>query len=223
MFVLALIEDTVRIKPFEFGSPLEEVIKRRLNERLANKVVPDLGLCIVIHDLVEVGDSYVLPGDGSTHTHIKFRYIVFRPFVDEIIEAKVLSSSKEGLTLSVGFFEDIFIPSHRLPETSVYEEEEQVWYWEYPSEDGEPPAKLYMDPGKVVRFRVVENVFKDVDPDASNQDETKKECSYRITGSMMETGLGCVAWWTPPDENGEDDNEGEGEEMDEEGGDEAVE
>lgn len=36
----------------------------------------------------------------------------------------------------------------------------QVWYWEYPSEEGQPPAKLYMDPGKAVRFRVVENIFK---------------------------------------------------------------
>lgn len=211
--MLALMEDTVRVKPHEFGQPFEQVIKRRLNERLSNKIVPDLGLCIFVYDLVDVGVSYVLPGDGSTHTRVKFRFVVFRPFVDEIIEAKVLSSSSEGLTLSMTFFEDIFIPSHRLPQPSVYEVADQVWYWEYPAEEGQPSAKLYMDPGKLVRFRVVENIFKDVDPDGT-QDDTKEK-SYQVIGSMSETGLGCIVWWAPPDEevtNNEDIDEEEEEE-----------
>lgn len=47
------------------------MIKKRLNEQLSNKIVPGLGLCIVIYDLVHVGVSYVLPGDGCTHTRVK--------------------------------------------------------------------------------------------------------------------------------------------------------
>ncbi|VDM79771.1 unnamed protein product [Strongylus vulgaris] len=84
---------------------------------------------------MEVGVLYILPGEGSGHTRVKFRLVVFRPHVDEVIQARVVSSNSHGLTLS-------------------------VWYWEYPSEDGQPPAKLYMDPGKTVRFRVVENIFR---------------------------------------------------------------
>ncbi|VDN01844.1 unnamed protein product [Thelazia callipaeda] len=193
MFVLALMEDTVRIAPHQFNEPFESVLTRRLNEQLANKIVPGLGLCIVIYDIVEIGASYILPGDGSSHTKVKFRFIVFRPFIDEVIEGKVLSSNREGLTISLIFFEDIFIPAHRLPHPSVFEEEEQVWYWEYHCEDGQI-AKLYMDPGKIVLFRIVENVFKDIDPESS-QDESKREKSYQIIGSMAETGLGCKLWW----------------------------
>ncbi|KAK6049189.1 RNA polymerase III subunit Rpc25, partial [Cooperia oncophora] len=89
-----------------------------------------------------------------------FRLVVFRPHVDEVIQARVVSSNSLGLTLSTEFFEDITIPAERLPEPHVFEQSEQIWYWEYPSEDGEPPAKLYMDPGKTVRFRVVENIFR---------------------------------------------------------------
>uniref|UniRef100_A0A915BSW7 BUB1 N-terminal domain-containing protein n=1 Tax=Parascaris univalens TaxID=6257 RepID=A0A915BSW7_PARUN len=217
MFVLALMEDTVRIKPHNFGSPFEEVLMKQLNARLTNKIVPGLGLCLFVYDLVEVGVSYILPGDGSTHTRVKFRFVVFRPFVDEIIEGNILSCNNAGLTISLTFFEDIFIPSHRLPQPSIYEEEEQVWYWEYPSEEGQPPAKLYMDPGKAVRFRVVENIFKDVDPDVG-EDEKKKEKSYEIIGSMSETGLGCVVWWAPTEETAEDEDEeveGEGEDGEE--------
>uniref|UniRef100_A0A915PHZ4 Uncharacterized protein n=1 Tax=Setaria digitata TaxID=48799 RepID=A0A915PHZ4_9BILA len=210
MFVLALLEDTVRIKPHQFGEQFEPMLMKRLNEQFANKVVPGLGLCIIIYDLVDIGVSYILPGDGSTHTKVKFRFVVFRPFIDEVIEAKVLSSNAEGLMLSVVFFEDIFIPAHRLPQPSVFEEEEQP-------EDGQS-AKLYMDPGKTVRFRVIENIFKDVDPDSS-QDEMKREKSYQIIGSMAETGLGCVLWWAPNEEsmkNEGDESEGDEEMMEEE-------
>lgn len=129
--------------------------------------------------------------------------------MDEVIQARVVSSNSSGLTLSVEFFEDIVIPADRLPEPHVFEQTEQIWYWEYPSEDGEPPAKLYMDPGKTVRFRVVENIFKDVKPNLSAE-EAQKEKSYEIIGTMAETGLGCVAWWSPQGEDAGD----EGEDMD---------
>ncbi|VDM30151.1 unnamed protein product [Toxocara canis] len=65
------MEDTVRIQPHNFGMPFEEVLMKRLNARLTNKIVPDLGLCLFVYDLIEVGVSYVLPGDGSTHTRVK--------------------------------------------------------------------------------------------------------------------------------------------------------
>lgn len=48
---------------------------------------------------------------------------------------------------------------------------------------------------------------RDVDPDSS-QDEQKREKSYQIIGSMTETGLGCVLWWAPS----EDDANNEGDE-----------
>ncbi|VDL66797.1 unnamed protein product [Nippostrongylus brasiliensis] len=212
MFVLALLEDTIAIKPHELGKDLCQVLRRRINQRLSNKIVPDLGLCICVYDLLEVGVTYILPGEGSGHTRVKFRLVVFRPHVDEVIEARVVSSSSKGLTLSVDFFEDITIPAERLPEPHVFENAEQIWYWEYPSEDGEPPAKLYMDPGKVVRFRVVENVFKDVKPSLAT-DELPKEKSYEIIGTMAETGLGCIAWWSPAGEEAGDEGE---EDMDDE-------
>ncbi|KIH53435.1 RNA polymerase Rpb7 protein [Ancylostoma duodenale] len=126
MFVLALLEDTVAVKPHELGKELGSVLRRRINQRLSNKVVPELGLCICVYDLLEVGVTYILPGEGSGHTKVKFRLVVFRPFVDEVIQARVVSSNSHGLTLSVEFFEDIIIPAERLPEPHVFEQSEQV-------------------------------------------------------------------------------------------------
>ncbi|GMS81366.1 hypothetical protein PENTCL1PPCAC_3541, partial [Pristionchus entomophagus] len=212
MFILAVLKDTISIRPHEFAKNVEETIERRLNRRLANKVVPGLGLCVAFYDLLEVGQSTLIPGDGCGHTMVKFRFMVFRPFRDEVIEAKVVGSNKDGLTLSVEFFEDIFVPADKLPNPSQFEAAEQIWHWQYATEEGQPPVKLYMDPGKIVRFKVVENIFKDVRPDLS-EEEKRREKSFEITGAMNETGLGCLAWWqTGQVEEGEEEEEDEGEE-----------
>ncbi|CAI4225178.1 unnamed protein product [Auanema sp. JU1783] len=208
MFVLALMQDTVPIKPHEMGQDLESVIRRRLNKRFCNKIVPDLGLCMCLYDISEMGVTYILPGEGLGHNRVKFRFVVFRPHLDEIVEAKVISSNRQGLGLSLEFFEDIFIPADNLPDPHFFEEHEQVWYWGYQTEDGEA-AKLYIDPGKVVRFRVKENIMKDIKPDITLE-ESKKESSYRIVGTMAEHGLGCVAWWS--NNEGVEDEEEEMEE-----------
>lgn len=45
----------------------------------------------------------------------------------------------------------------------------------------------------------------------------KREKSYQIIGSMAETGLGCVLWWTPNEEgaNNEEDEDMMGDEEEE--------
>lgn len=56
-----------------------------------------MGLCIALKEIVEVGDSIILPGDGASHTEVKFRYIVFRPRIGDIITGKIRSCSRDGV------------------------------------------------------------------------------------------------------------------------------
>lgn len=65
----------------------------------------------------------------------KFRMVVFRPFASEVILAKVKSSDEEGIRrasshaflegpgsvilVSVGFFDDMYIPLAYLPQPSA--------------------------------------------------------------------------------------------------------
>jgi DNA-directed RNA polymerase III subunit RPC8 len=85
MYILAEMEDIVYVKPWQFDQDLRFVIENELNKKLANKVIYDLGLCIALFDIMKIDDSYVFPGDGSSHTKVTFRYIIFRPFIDEIL------------------------------------------------------------------------------------------------------------------------------------------
>uniref|UniRef100_A0A8R1ILJ3 SHS2_Rpb7-N domain-containing protein n=1 Tax=Caenorhabditis japonica TaxID=281687 RepID=A0A8R1ILJ3_CAEJA len=78
MFILSQLCDTVAIKPHQLNADQQTVIKKRLNERLANKVVPDLGLCICVYDITEIGDSYILPGEGDCRARVTVRLLWIR-------------------------------------------------------------------------------------------------------------------------------------------------
>jgi len=58
------VQDTTAIHPANFGIPPEQAIIAELNKKYANRVLHDLGLCICVFDLTEVGEGKVRYGDG---------------------------------------------------------------------------------------------------------------------------------------------------------------
>ena len=61
------------------------------------QVLPNIGLCIALLDVVEIGDAFIYPGEGSSHVAVKFNMVVFRPFRGEILVGKVRSCSPSGV------------------------------------------------------------------------------------------------------------------------------
>ena len=116
MFVLVTLKETVRILPHKLHLPLRDAITEDLNDKLANKVIVDVGLCITLYDIVEVGESFLRQGDPAAHTLVKFRFVVFRPFVGETLVGKVRSCSRDGVHVSLGFFDNILVSPEYLQE-----------------------------------------------------------------------------------------------------------
>lgn len=65
------------------------------------------------------------------------------------VSNRILTASHASLmfriTVTLGFFDDIYIPAENLQNTSRFDETEHVWIWEYESEDGK--HDLFMDTG----------------------------------------------------------------------------
>ncbi|KFB51302.1 AGAP012122-PA-like protein [Anopheles sinensis] len=231
MFVLAELKDNVRIAPELFGLKLPEAVRDEINRKLANKVLLNVGLCIALKDIVKLGDSIILPGDGASHTEVNFRYIVFRPMIGDVITGKIRSCSREGVHITLGFFDDILIPPSALQHPSRYEEAEQAWVWEYPLEDGKS-HDLYMDIGESIKFRVSGEVFEESSPvgppdqevpsgaagpsssGAGTSGTTPQDANktpYRIVAAINESGLGLLSWWVQQNQEEEDEEEEEAE------------
>ena len=89
MFILTKMRSVVRLEPNSFQRDLPEALSEVLTEKLANKIVKDVGLVVALWDLISIGDSYLFPGDGASHTRVEFRLLVFRPFMEEVLVGKV--------------------------------------------------------------------------------------------------------------------------------------
>jgi DNA-directed RNA polymerase III subunit RPC8 len=142
--------------------------------------------------------------------------MMFRPEQDEVLTGTIRGCSRDGVTVSLGFFDDILIPGESLQQPSRcdawpggtsrvprYDEAESVWVWEYPTEEEGRHHDLFMDPGERVRLRVTGETFVDrgpskpVVPGAEGQEpEEPRAAPYSLAGSCSEPGLGLLSWWT---------------------------
>jgi DNA-directed RNA polymerase III subunit RPC8 len=64
LFFFAPQQDKIPIHPSQFGLPPEQALINELNKKYANRVLHDVGLCICVFDVAEVGEGKVRYGDG---------------------------------------------------------------------------------------------------------------------------------------------------------------
>jgi DNA-directed RNA polymerase subunit RpoE len=154
MFILVEVRDTMRVEPSQFNRDLHEVVTDLVDEKYSNRVIPDVGLCVCVHslDLIGAGDLY--PGDGASHHKVFASLVVFRPLEGEIMEGVITSADERGMTISLGFFKDVWLPAHRLKEPRIFDQKEQLWVWQYVDEEGGAAQDFYFDKQQTVRFRV---------------------------------------------------------------------
>lgn len=188
------------------------------------QILPDVGLCIAVHDVLDASEGRVRWGDGCLYYTVRFRLVVFRPFTNEVLVGRISSSTHEGLRVSMGFFDEIYIPPHLMPTPHAFDYQEQAWFWlldpatEEHSADpvlSAPEERMYLDVGETIRFAIESDHFYDVEPGpalgegklgetpsgvgnipgAPGAQGAANYSSYRITGSIAGQGLGLISWW----------------------------
>lgn len=99
--------DTLRINPSIFGTGDTSSIISAINAKYPQKVIMDLGLVISLYDILRVGSSLIHPADGGAHFEVVFRVVVFKPFCGEVVKGRVRNCTREGIEVSLEFFEKI--------------------------------------------------------------------------------------------------------------------
>ncbi|KAK4199588.1 putative DNA-directed RNA polymerase III subunit RPC8 [Triangularia verruculosa] len=196
MWIITKIADLVQLAPRDFNKPSIEAIEDKLNEKYANKVIPNIGLCVCVWDITDASEGLIGQYDGYVNINVEFHMVVFRPHKDEVIHASIKESTPEGIRLCTPFFNDIWIPSSELPENTQFVEAEGLWVWN--SDD----VQLYFDLNEIVRFRVIDEKWQVQPPTKPNESadsdaptKTKYQAPYSIVGSMSTPGLGNYMWW----------------------------
>ncbi|MDR3223386.1 MAG: DNA-directed RNA polymerase [Methanobrevibacter sp.] len=175
MYYLSKIQDTVRIPPYKFEDPLEEVVIETLNETYNGELDKNLGLLVSVNDVEEIGEGKIIMGDGAAYHDVIFNAIFYKPEIQEIIRGYVIEISEFGAFVRFG-------PMDGLVHVSQVTDD-------YINYDGKRGALLGKESNKVleegdsVRARIVAISIKG---------KTTKDTKIGLT--MRQIGLGKLEW-----------------------------
>lgn len=186
MFCLTLIEHNLRLPPHLLNRALVDAIKDELERLFLDKVISNLGLCISVYDIRSLEGGFIYPGEGSSTYKVVFRLLIFRPFIGEVICAKLKASDATGLHLTLGFFNDIHVPVHLLPKESKMGED-GIWVWKHEYGD------LAMDLDEEVHVRVTKINYPSIP--AEQDANAQPFAPMQIIGEIYGDGLGLISWW----------------------------
>ena len=169
------IEDTVRIPPYRFDDPLEEVAIQTLNDTYNGRLDKKLGLLICVNEIEEIGEGRLIMGDGASYHNVVFNAIFFKPEQQEVIDGEVIEIAEFGAFVRIG-------PMDGLVHVSQVTDD----YINYDSKRGALLAKesnKTLDEGDLVRTRIVAISLKD--------NSTK---NTKIGLTMRQNNLGRFEW-----------------------------
>ncbi len=102
MFYLAEVEDYIRVEPKHFGLATKDAVSEQLNESYVNNVSKDLGFVISVMGVDNVGEGIIIPGDGAAYYKSKFKVLVWKPELHELVYGTVKEIANFGAFMQVG-------------------------------------------------------------------------------------------------------------------------
>ena len=102
MFYLTDVEDYVRVEPKLFGLPTIEAVENQLKETYSNYYDKELGKVVTVIDVLKVGEGVIIPGDGAAYYNSKFKLLVWKPELQEIVYGKIAEITNFGAFIDMG-------------------------------------------------------------------------------------------------------------------------
>lgn len=197
--IVALSDSAVKIAPANLGKSTLEAVTQELESLYVDKVLAECGgLCVTLYEITNISGGAVLSGEGCVCFEVEFKLVLFKPFTGEVLEGKLESSDEHGAHVSIGFFDDVFIPPSNMQDPSEWDEDEKAWIWDYNGE------RIKLEVGEKVRFRVVGSRFPDSPKTAEELASLTADSGAKANGSfapmlvvgdLNADGLGMCSWW----------------------------
>ena len=102
MFYIVEVQDYVRVEPRLFGLKTSDAVAKQLQEIYANYHDKEIGEVISIISILEVGDGIIIPGDGSAYYNSRFKLLVWKPELQELVYCTVDDITNFGAFINLG-------------------------------------------------------------------------------------------------------------------------
>jgi len=102
MFYIVEVQDYVRVEPRLFGLKTSDAVAKQLQEIYANYHDKEIGEVIGIMSVLEVGNGVIIPGDGAAYYNSRFKLIVWKPELQELVFCIVDEITNFGAFMNLG-------------------------------------------------------------------------------------------------------------------------
>ena len=102
MFYLIEVEDHIRVEPKLFGLPTQEAVENQLRETYADYYDKEIGKAVAVIEVLEVGKGVIIPGDGAAYYNSKFKLLVWKPELQELVYGTISEITTFGAFIEMG-------------------------------------------------------------------------------------------------------------------------
>jgi len=102
MFYILDVEDHVRVEPKHFGLPTQEAIEKQLKENFVGSITKEFGYVIAVLEINDIKEGVIIPGDGAAYYNSKFKILVWKPELHELVYGTISEITNFGAFMQIG-------------------------------------------------------------------------------------------------------------------------
>jgi len=102
MFYITEVKDYIRVEPKLFGLSTKEAVENQLKETYKDYYDRDLGKAITVIEVLDIGDGVIIPGDGAVYYNTRFKILVWKPELQELVLGEVSEIANFGAFIDMG-------------------------------------------------------------------------------------------------------------------------
>eukprot|EP00823_Brevimastigomonas_motovehiculus_P002960 TRINITY_DN1778_c2_g1_i1.p1 TRINITY_DN1778_c2_g1~~TRINITY_DN1778_c2_g1_i1.p1 ORF type:complete len:177 (+),score=24.24 TRINITY_DN1778_c2_g1_i1:69-599(+) len=152
MFFHILRTETVQLHPQYFGKNFEEKVQIELKHKVEGKCSGRYGYTIAVTKIFPIGKGRLHEDSGYAHFDVKFMSLVFRPFKNEVLPARVSAVNTSGFFCDAGPL-SIFVSKLLMPDEYKFDSSKDglpIYYTR--TEDNE---EIRIEKDSLVRVKII--------------------------------------------------------------------
>ena len=102
MFYELEMQSHIRLPPGNFNDDLSKALKGKLNEKYEGKIDKENGMVITVKKILDIGEGVIVPGDGGAFYDVKFKLLIFKPEIQEVVYGIITDITDFGVFFDMG-------------------------------------------------------------------------------------------------------------------------
>ena len=127
MFKILTVKDEVRVPPVKFDLELDQGVKESLQEHIEGKMNSEIGVFLVVTEVLSVGDGKIIPEDGAIFYPVEYKILAYKPEINEIVVGEVVDVTEFGAFTRIGPLDALVHVSQIMDDKISYDAKNAVF------------------------------------------------------------------------------------------------